>query len=307
MCVLYVLPDVPEAPTNFSGMTVMDDTYPVTVMFTWDGLVGEGATGIPSSGDQSLNYTVTINSTSTTVTTSMETIQVTNLTSCAEYNATLMASNKVNTGPSTIVSFTTREKSEIHSNILFISLRFGVRYCCISGFPVAPNVTLNVTSEDSEICVSSPANVILQCSWSSPSYYVAWYKDSSLFYTEDLSKQGVLMQASNGFVVETSYSSRTSTLTILNSSIDDSGCYTCAVSCGAQGDSFDEIPHTLTDYIVLSIYGEYSHRYYTFQKPFSCQKVHLLNLFISLILIYQMFPEFLLTSQEWWLLMTQTQ
>ena len=49
MCVLICSTRChPEAPTNFSGMTVMDDTYPVTVMFTWDGLVGEGATGIPS-------------------------------------------------------------------------------------------------------------------------------------------------------------------------------------------------------------------------------------------------------------------
>ena len=62
----------------------MDDTDPVTVMFTWDGLVGEGATGIPSNGDQSLNYTVSIDGTSTTVTTSMEMIEVTNLASCTE-------------------------------------------------------------------------------------------------------------------------------------------------------------------------------------------------------------------------------
>ena len=88
----------------------------------------------------------------------------------------------------------------------------------------------NVTSEDNETCVSSPANVTLQCSWSSPSYYVAWYKDGGLIYSEDLSVPNVLMQASDGFVVESSYISRTSTLTILSSSIDDSGNYTCAVS-----------------------------------------------------------------------------
>ena len=74
----------------------------------------------------------------------------------------------------------------------------------------------NVTSEDNETCVSSPASVTLQCSWSSPSYYLAWYKDGSLIYSEDLSVPNVTMEASDGFVVESSYSSRTSTLTISN-------------------------------------------------------------------------------------------
>ena len=112
MCVLFNQSDVPEAPANFSGMVVMDDTDPVTVMFTWDGLVGEGATGIPSNGDQSLNYTVSIDGTSTTVTTSMEMIEVTNLASCTEFKATLKASNNVASGPSTTVNFTTTEKGE---------------------------------------------------------------------------------------------------------------------------------------------------------------------------------------------------
>ena len=91
-------------------MVVMDDTDPVTVMFTWDRLVGERATGIPSIGDQSLNYSFSINGTFTAVTTSMEMIEVTDLTSCTEYNATLKAFNKVNTGPSSTVNFSTTEK-----------------------------------------------------------------------------------------------------------------------------------------------------------------------------------------------------
>ena len=119
-CVLFDLPDVLEAPANFSGMVVMDNTDPVTVMFTWDGLVGEGATGIPSNGDQSLNYTVSIDGTSTTVTTSMEMIEVTDLASCTEYSATLMASNKVNTGQSTTANFTTTEKGGCDSILLMM-------------------------------------------------------------------------------------------------------------------------------------------------------------------------------------------
>ena len=122
----------------------------------------------------------------------------------------------------------------------------------------------NVTSEDIETCVSSPANVTLQCSWSSPSYYVAWYKDGGLIYSEDLSIPNILMQASGGFVVESSYSSRVSTLTILSSSIDDSGNYTCAVSCGARNVSFNDIPPEVADHIVVSVYGEHICMYILF-------------------------------------------
>ena len=127
----------------------------------------------------------------------------------------------------------------------------------------------NVTSEDNETCVSSPANVTLQCSWSSPSYYVAWYKDGGLIYSEDLSVPNVTMEASDGFVVESNYSSRTSTLTILSSSIDASGNYTCAVSCRARNVDFSDIPSEVTDSIVVSVYGEYIHMCCTFQM-FSC-------------------------------------
>ena len=261
VCVLFNLPDVPEAPANFLGMVVMDDTDPVTVMFTWDGLVGEGATGIPSNGPQSLNYTVSIDGTSTIVTASMEMIEMTNQASCTEYSATLVASNKVNTGPPSTVNFTTTEKGECDSILLMMRLRSSSRYYCIPGLLVTPMP--NVISEDNETCVSSPANVTLQCSWSSPSYYVAWYKDGGLIYSEDLSVPNVLMQASGGFVVESSYSSRASTLIILSSSIDDSGNYTCAVSCGALNVSFNDISPEVADHIVVSVYGEYICMYYT--------------------------------------------
>ena len=96
----------------------------------------------------------------------------------------------------------------------------------------------------------------LQCSWSTPSYYVAWYKDGGLIYSKYLSVPDVLMEASVGFVVESSYSIHTSILTILRSSIDDSGNYSCAVSCGARDASFVDISQELVDSVVISIYSE---------------------------------------------------
>ena len=259
VCVSFDLPDVPEAPANFSGMVAMDNTDPVTVMFTWDGLVGEDATGIPSNGDQSLNYTVSIDSTTTTVTTSMEMIEVTNLPSCTEYSATLVVSNKVNTGPPTTVNFTTTEKGESLLHHCDHVIEVQLRYHCVLNLPVSP--VPNLRNVDEEICISSPTDVFLRCSWSSPSFYVAWYKDGDLIYSADLSVPSVLMQASDGFLVGSSYSSHVSILTILSSSIDDSGNYTCAVSCGARDASFDDIPPELMDHVEVSVYGEYIHMY----------------------------------------------
>ena len=118
VCMCSFRPDFPKSPANILGTVVMDDIDPVTVMFTWDRLVGEDATGIPSNGDQTLNYTISIDDTSTTMTTSMEMIEVTDLISCTEYSATLMASNKVNTGSPTTVNFTTTEKCDCDTIML---------------------------------------------------------------------------------------------------------------------------------------------------------------------------------------------
>ena len=126
----------------------------------------------------------------------------------------------------------------------------------LSNFSYSATPKPNVTSEDNETCVSSPANVTLKCHWYGSSYYVAWYKDSGLIYFEDLSVPNVLMQASVGFVVESSYSSRTSTLTILSSSIDDSGNYTCAVSCRARDVDFSMIDSNLASSIIVAVFGE---------------------------------------------------
>ena len=140
------------------------------------------------------------------------------------------------------------------------------RYYCIPGLSVIPMPNLRNVNE--EICVSSPADVFLRCSWSSPSYYVAWYKDGVLIYSADLSVPSVLMQPADGLFVGSSYSSRVSILTILSSSIDDSGNYTCAVSCGARDVSFNDIPLKLMDYAEVSVYGEHVDMYCTPQMFF---------------------------------------
>ena len=47
-----------------------------------------------------------------------------------------------------------------------------------------------------------------------------------------------------------------STLTIASAALDDSGNYTCAVTCGAKGVEFGMIAGNLTDTAEVFVYGE---------------------------------------------------
>ena len=56
--------------------------------------------------------------------------------------------------------------------------------------------------------------------------------------------------------VSSSFDDRMSVLTIMNSNFNDSGNYTCAVSCGARNVEFDNINSTLLDTIQVLVFGE---------------------------------------------------
>ena len=113
-----------------------------------------------------------------------------------------------------------------------------------------------VSSSDPVNCTIAPSSIALECSWSTPSYYVGWYKDGSLIYSEDLSVPSVLTPASEGLFVISDYNDRSSNLTILSSSVADSGNYTCVVSCGARGVDFSNINSTLMDTVKVLVFGE---------------------------------------------------
>ena len=99
-------------------------------------------------------------------------------------------------------------------------------------------------------------NISLQCSWDTLVYYVAWYKNGVLIYEEDLAVSSVLMGPPQGFSVDSSYTTMMSTLTIVSATLEDSGNYTCAVSCGAKGVEFGMIAGNLTDTAEVFVYGE---------------------------------------------------
>ena len=112
-----------------------------------------------------------------------------------------------------------------------------------------------VSSSDLVNCTIAPNTITLQCDWSNTSYYVAWYKDGVLISSEDLGSNTTLMPPSIG-AVSSSFGERMSVLTIMNSSFNDSGNYTCAVSCGARDVEFDNITSTLLDTIQVLVFGE---------------------------------------------------
>ena len=77
-------------------------------------------------------------------------------------------------------------------------------------------------------------NISLQCSWGTSVYSVSWYKNGMLIYGEDLAASSVLMGPTQGISVDSNYITMMSTLTIASAALDDSGNYTCAVTCGLR-------------------------------------------------------------------------
>ena len=100
------------------------------------------------------------------------------------------------------------------------------------------------------------SDISLQCSWDTSVYYVAWYKNGVLIYEEDLAARSVLMGPTQGISVDSNYTTMMSTLTIASAALDDSGSYTCAVTCGAKGVEFGMIAGNLTDTAEVFVYGE---------------------------------------------------
>ena len=99
------------------------------------------------------------------------------------------------------------------------------------------------------------SDISLQCSWDTSGYYAAWYKNGVLIYEEDLAASSVLMGPPQGISVDSNYTMM-STLTIDSAALNDSGNYTCAVTCGAKGVEFGMIAGNLTDTAEVFVYGE---------------------------------------------------
>ena len=107
------------------------------------------------------------------------------------------------------------------------------------------SVTVSIGSpSDDPVERTVGTSVTLNCTWNSTAYYVDWYKDDSLVYAMDLTSNEVL---NNSLNATSSYEGRYSELTFSDSSLADSGNYTCVVSCEARDMAFGDIPGALKD------------------------------------------------------------
>ena len=71
-----------------------------------------------------------------------------------------------------------------------------------------------------------------------------------------LAASSVLMGPTQEINVSNDFTMMMSTLTIASAALDDSGNYTCAVTCGAKGVEFGMFPGNLTDTAEVFVYGE---------------------------------------------------
>ena len=96
-------------------------------------------------------------------------------------------------------------------------------------------------------------NVILTCSWNTTVFYLVWFKDGTLLYSRDL-VSGVTVD-NTGVSVEVEVGGQNSTLTF--SQVNDSGDYTCAVTCRAKDTAEGDIPMQYKATTEVLIYGEH--------------------------------------------------
>ena len=94
-------------------------------------------------------------------------------------------------------------------------------------------------------------NITLTCSWNTTVFYLVWFKDGTLLYSRDL-VSGVTMD-NTGASVEVEVVGQKSMLTF--SRVDDSGSYTCAVTCRAKDSAEGDIPMQYKATKEVLIYG----------------------------------------------------
>ena len=115
-------------------------------------------------------------------------------------------------------------------------------------------------------------NVTLTCSWNTTVFYLVWFKDDTPLYSRDL-VSGFTVD-NTGTSVEVEVGGLNSTLTF--SQVNDSGNYTCAVTCRAEGSAEVDIALQYKATKEVLIYGRLSrrNRLCLTARVLDCKEVH---------------------------------
>ena len=145
--------------------------------------------------------------------------------------------------------------AELHNCVIVGCSGCSSSYVFLSYSLAQPAVTVSTVQPTSGY--PNGTNISLHCSWNTSVYYVAWYKNGVLIYDKDLAASSVLMGPPQGISVDSNFTMMMSTLTIESAALDDSGNYTCAVTCGAKGVELDMIAGNLQNTAEVFVYGEW--------------------------------------------------
>ena len=129
----------------------------------------------------------------------------------------------------------------------------------LSSFDILYTVSSPQPCPQSQCQLWPPHQTIQQAATSLSSasvYYVAWYKNCTLLYEEDLAARSILMRLPQGITVDSDFKLMTSNVNIDGAAFDDSGNYTCAVTCGAKGVELGMIAGNLQDTTEVFVYGK---------------------------------------------------
>ena len=116
--------------------------------------------------------------------------------------------------------------------------------------------TVEVLPMESTSDYPAGTDISLRCKWDTLVYYVAWYKNGAPIYEEDLTASSVLMGPPQGITIVSDFTTMMSNLTIGSAALDDSGNYTCVVTCGAKGVELGMIAGNLQDTTEVFVYGK---------------------------------------------------
>ena len=119
-------------------------------------------------------------------------------------------------------------------------------------YPDLVSATIRIPPESMQYLIGVDNDITLSCDWNESAFYLAWFKNRLPIYAIDLISKKVELN-STPFMFDLPASGiRRLNMSIQNGFLNDSGNYTCAVSCKAREAVNGEMDRTA----ILETYGD---------------------------------------------------